>query len=97
MNESRVEGSGRRTLRWVVFVGVANFLVFVGGAMYLGGYAISGNVWGGHYFVAEHGHLTEVSRGAFLYSEWHAWSVLVMHPIVLVCAWLASRGAQEPK
>lgn len=87
-------GMQRRTLRWVVFTGVGNFLIFVVVAAYLGGDALSGGAAAGHYFVSQHGHLTEVSRAAFLYSQWHARSLLLTHPLVLVCAWLASRKPQ---
>jgi Mn2+/Fe2+ NRAMP family transporter len=79
------------TLRWVVFAGVANFLIFVLVAMYLGGNALCGGTVAGHYFVCEHGDWTEVSRATFTYSEWHARSIFLTHPLVLICAWLASR------
>ena len=82
----------RRTWRWIVFLGVGNFLVFLLGAMYLGGNAWSGLTVDGHYFVHEHGRLTEVSRAAFLYSQWHARSLLLTHPLVLLSAWFATRS-----
>jgi hypothetical protein len=92
-----VEAIRHQRLRWVVFAGVANFLIFVIGAIYLGGNAMGGESEAGHYFVSEHGHLTEVSRAAYLYSQWHARSILLTHPLVLICAWLASRNSQHAK
>lgn len=86
-----------RSLRWVVFAGVANFVIFVIVAIYLGGNALGGESEAGRYFVSEHGHLTEVSRAAYLYSQWHARSILLTHPLVLICAWLASRNSQNTK
>jgi thiosulfate reductase cytochrome b subunit len=67
-----LEAIRRQGLRWVVFAGVANFLIFVMVAIYLGGNALGGESGAGRYFVSEHGRLTEVSRAAYLYSQWHA-------------------------
>ena len=81
----------------MVFAGVANFLIFVIVGIYLDGNALGGESEAGRYFVSEHGHLTEVSRAAYLYSQWHARSILLTHPLVLICAWLASRNSQNTK
>ena len=90
-NPTILQGIPIRLLKSVVFLGVGNFLVFVFVAMYLGGNALCGRTIAGHYFVCEHGHWTEVSRAAFVYSEWHGLSIFITHPLVLVCAWLVSR------
>lgn len=41
--------------RVIYIVGVTNFIVFFGFAMYIGGDALSGKMEGGHFYVASHG------------------------------------------
>lgn len=86
----------RHALQLAVFLGLANFLVFVIGAVYLGGDALNGTAVDGRYFLAEHGRLTEVSRAVFVYSQWHARSLFVTHPIAMLCAWLLTREPKNP-
>jgi hypothetical protein len=45
-----------------------NFAVFIVGTFILGGDAWNGHATNGHYFVADHGHLTEVTKAEFVYS-----------------------------
>jgi hypothetical protein len=86
----------RRVLRIGVYLGVGNFLIFILGALYLGGYALCGCSTDGHYFVSARGQLNEVSHAAFVYSLWHGRSVLLTHPVALICAWIAHRMRQNP-
>jgi hypothetical protein len=81
----------RRMLEAVMFLCLPNFFVFWLVAFHIGGDAVSGKAVGGHYFVSNHGHLTEVRRAVFLYSKWHVRSLMVTHPLAFLCAWLASR------
>ena len=81
----------RRVLQVGFLVGILNFAVFWIAAVYLGGDAVSGKVVDGHYFLSNHGHLTEVSRAVFTYSQYHVRSVFVTHPLGLICAWRLSR------
>jgi hypothetical protein len=81
----------RRLLRLGFFVGIVNFAIFWFAALYLGGDAISGKVVDGHFFLSNHGHLTEVSQSVFTYSRWHVLSVFVTHPLGMLCAWRLSR------
>ena len=77
------------TERIVVGIAIVNFVLFVLIAVWLGGDAINGTVRDGHYFLASHGHFTEVNRGVFAYSKIHTLSLLVTHPagiIVLIIA-----------
>jgi hypothetical protein len=81
----------RRLLQFGLFLGAVNFAGFSIGTLYLGGDAVNGSAVGGHYFLSNHGHLTEVSRSIFTYSKWHARSVWFTHPIAMLCAWRLSR------
>ena len=54
-----------------------NFFAFVVVAILIGGDALSGKVEAGRYYLGQHGTYTEVSRGTFLYSGFHATLALV--------------------
>jgi hypothetical protein len=86
----------RRMLQSVSFLGIANFVVFFIAAVYLGGDALNGRIIDGHYFLASHGRLTEVKQAVFVYSEWHARSLFVTHPLALLCGWLSNRHSKNP-
>jgi hypothetical protein len=81
----------RRLVQFGFFGELANFAAFMVGAVYLGGDALNGKAADGHYFLSNHGYLTEVSRAVFTYSEWHARSVFITHPVAILCGWLLSR------
>ncbi len=74
-----------RWMKWLAAMWIANFAAFVLIGGYLGGDALNGYVKDGHYFVAEHehGHAIEVSRAVYLYSEWHAISVVLSLAVFL--------------
>jgi hypothetical protein len=77
--------------RWYsvgLVLGVANVFAFMIGTVLLGGDALNGHASGGHFFLDDKGHLTEVSRSVFLYSRWHAYSLVVTQPIGIACAGL---------
>jgi hypothetical protein len=78
---------------------------FVAVASLLGGDATNGKIANGHFFLANHGKLTEVSEGVFRYSLWHARSLFITHPLAMASDdglwWLARRRhtketAEEP-
>jgi hypothetical protein len=75
---------------WMKCVGaiwIANFVVFVLVAQYLGGSALNGYARDGHYFLGQHsqGPFVEVSRDVFLYSKWHSIALFVsMIAVVLI-------------
>ena len=54
-----------------------NFMSFIAMDNVLGGDALNGKYGGGHYFLNNHGHFTEVSRGVFIYSAVHATSAFL--------------------
>ena len=78
---------------WLLYtIGIAaliNFLSFVTIVEFLGGDAVMGHQAAGHYFLGNHGHMTEVSRTVFEYSLWHALSVVVTAPLAMLAWWLA--------
>ena len=66
--DSPLAGS-RFWLRALFIIGVANFLAFVLIAAAIGGDALNGFVKQGHYFLLNHGVVTEVSQSVFTYSK----------------------------
>lgn len=78
----------------VFFIGMLNFTVYWFVAVAIGGDAVNGKVADGHYYLASHGHLTEVSRETFHYSLIHSRSIFITHPLALIAAIV---GAQIQK
>jgi hypothetical protein len=72
-----------KVLRYMVG---ANFLLFLVECFWLGGDAFNGRASGGHYFLADHQRLTEVSRGVFLFCYCHALSVMITIPPVTLAS-----------
>ena len=81
----------RRILWAVAILGTANFLVFVLIAFLIGGDAFNGKAAGDHFFVADHGKLTEVSAATFKYSLWHVWSIFITSPLMILAYLLLNR------
>lgn len=84
----------RAALQFLFFLGVINFAVFWIIGVYLGGDALGGKAVDGRYFLGNRGHLTEVSRAVFTYSQWHARSVFVTFPIAILSKWFLRREAK---
>jgi hypothetical protein len=86
---------------WLVYatgiVALINFVSFIGIADYLGGDALNGHQAGGHYFLSNHGKLTEVSRAVFTYSQWHAGSLFITHPLALLVGWICFKKHKPPQ
>lgn len=76
---------------WICLIAIVNFLAFLSLYFLLGGDAIHGGAADGHYFVADHGHSTEVSYGTWLYSCVHAYSVLITIPLAILAGGLGMR------
>ncbi len=80
----------------VLFVlGLVNFLVFYGLAVYLGGDAFDGKIQDGHFFLLSHGRYTEVSEFIFNYSKWHVYSVFITHPLAIAASILSRRYRKQ--
>jgi hypothetical protein len=77
---------------WFRVLGIAtaiNFVIFVAVTFYLGGDALNGYSADGHYYLSQKGKLTEVTEAVFTYSKWHAISLLVTFPIVIIGGMIA--------
>ena len=60
-----------------------NFGAYILIAILIGGDAINGHAESGRYYLAMHGHLTQVSRSVFEYSRWHTY-LLWSHTAILI-------------
>ncbi len=69
-----------------IFIGVVNFLLFLLISVFIGGDAINGKVDNGHYYLANHGRLTEVSVLLFGYSQLHFCSLFVTLPLLALAS-----------
>ena len=85
-----------------MIVGLLNFILFLAGTFYLGGDAVNGKaehgkfyVWG--YGIRERGAkgYREVSKTAFDYSRWNAYSVMVTWPVMILAGVLYKRIPSE--
>jgi len=77
------------------FIAVINFAIYEAVSLKIGGDAINGKVENGHYYVCSHGQYTEVSHEIWNYSNAHAISVLITHPIGLLGCALAVYAAKK--
>jgi hypothetical protein len=83
--------------RLLFLLGVFNFIVFETVKLRLGGDALNGRVIGEHYYLADHSRLTEVSHAVFRYSEIHASSIYLTHPIAVISALVAATARKKPQ
>src|SRR5436190_9934234 len=65
-----------------------NFSVFAIAVLLLGGEAMSGTARDEHYYVGYKGRLTEVSGGTYAFSKYQTRSLVITHPLGMVCAGL---------
>ena len=79
-------------------VGVVNMVVCFVIAIILGGNALNGKIEDGHYYLAQHSELTEVSRSVWLYSCVHFWTVIAYLPVMIVGGLMntSARGLLTP-
>jgi len=66
-----------------IIIGAVNFFIYLSIADRLGGDAVNGRSENEHYFLASHGHETQVSRAAFTFSRIHTYSVWITHPLAI--------------
>ncbi len=69
----------------VVLVGAANFLWVLGANDKYGGGALNGFVRNGHYYLAQHGSYTEVSRAIWEDIRLHELALFLGWPLVFAC------------
>jgi hypothetical protein len=65
-------------------IGTVNFSWLFAESASLGGDAVNGYQLDGHYFVGSHGSYTEVSRTAWEWSQLHAMSLVITHPLAML-------------
>jgi hypothetical protein len=87
-----------RLTRLLVVLAVADFLLFAVVTVAIGGDAASGAVRDGHYFVSNHGVLTEVARATWLVSRVQGLTLWVLGPGAVVAMAVDSyRRREEPE
>jgi hypothetical protein len=83
----------------VTVVGLLDFVSFLIGASYLGGDALNGKIDGGRYYLygPYHGMKAyhEVSQAVFDYSRWHAYSLMIIWPLMIVLGIAAKRAEKR--
>ena len=83
----------------VTVVGLLDFVSFLIGASYLGGDAVNGKIDGGRYYLygPYHGMKAyhEVSQAVFDYSRWHAYSLIIIWPLMIVLGIAAKRAEKR--
>ena len=87
----------RPLTRWAVLAALIDFILFLAVTFAIGGDGLSGSEQAGHYFVSNHGKLTEVGYGAWLFTRVQAVSLFVLWPVALVCAAVDSFRAVPPE
>ena len=85
----------KRFTRIVSLLWIANFAVYVGVAIWLGGDAFNGHSDAGRYFLAMRGHLTEVSRGVFQFSRWYTYILFAHFAVAFVFGVIQWRADQR--
>jgi hypothetical protein len=83
----------------VTVVGLLDCISFLIGASYLGGDAVNGKIDGGRYYLYGPYHgmkgYHEVSQAVFDYSRWHAYSLMIIWPLMIVLSIAAERAAKR--
>jgi hypothetical protein len=83
----------------VTVVGLLDFVTFLIGASYLGGDAVNGKIDGARYYLYGPYHgmkgYHEVSPAVFYYSRWHAYSLMIIWPLMIVLSIAAQRAAKR--
>jgi hypothetical protein len=85
----------------VTVIGLLDFVSFLVGASYLGGDAVNGKIGGGRFYLFGPYHGTkafhEVSQAIFEYSRWHAYSLIIIWPLMIVLGIAAQRAEKRVK
>ena len=79
------------------FTGLLNFAIFGVASFGIGGDALSGRAENGRYYLSNHGTLTETTHAIFVYSQVHAISVCITHPLALFGGWLSTRSKRKKR
>jgi hypothetical protein len=73
-----------RASSWAITIGIFNFFLFAAVSIVIGGDALNGGLENGQYYLGGGGHHTPVPYLVFLFSQVHAYSVLVSWPAIIV-------------
>lgn len=84
-------------LRLVWILAILNFVSFAVVAFVSGGDGLSGKEEAGRYFVASHGHYTEVSQRFYYYSWVHAVSAMALIFFVIFATFWFTRSGSLTK
>jgi hypothetical protein len=66
---------------FIGYAGLANFALFMTICAFLGGSAGNGTIRSGHFYVGNHGRISEVSEGAYRFSQIHEYTVFITLPL----------------
>ena len=58
---------------FIGYAGLVNFALFITVCAFLGGSAANGMIRSGHFYVGEHGKITEVSEGTYRFNQLHGY------------------------
>jgi hypothetical protein len=86
-----------RSLLAICVLCLSNFVGFFIVALVIGGDAVNGKAVGGHFYLANHGRLTEVSEGVYTYSLWHVRSLFITHPVAMLTGYFAEKERKARK
>ena len=83
----------------VTVIGLLDFVSFLIGVSYLGGDAVNGKIDGGRYYLYGPYHGMKgyhaVSQAVFDYSRWHAYSLMIIWPLMIVLSIAAERASKR--
>ena len=79
--------------RVLVVIALLNFFAFFVECQVLGGDALNGHMRAGHYYLANHGKLTETTAAIFNWNIAHAISVFITHALGMGAMLLGQRAA----
>lgn len=83
--------------RWLYLGAFANFLLFLGISLWLGGDAAQGRAAGGEYWLGYKGRQWPVSAFVYHFSALHMMSLFFTHPLGMFVAWRARRRVNDQR
>ncbi len=87
-----------KLVKTLLILGIINFVSFYFLVLFLGGDAVNGHTSNGKYYLANHGEITEVTKGIYIYSKIHVYSQLLTFPLFIICGYyIASKKGWQNK
>ena len=81
--------------RAIIWLGVLNGLSCLVVYQFIGGDAVNGCRADGHYFLNDHGRLTETSRAVWIYSCVHIYSNFITSPLIGLASFMLAKDDRE--